>query len=106
MSLTTTEKLNLVGPETARAFIQMQCYLFYYWDEITEMVEQDKTKAELLHCLNAYRARMACHVQECGKWNEKVFELCKEELPGLVHPDIQGMIQAMQILLNGYAGVK
>ena len=104
--LTTTEKLNLVGDEGTRAFIDLNCLIFYYWDEITEMVEENRPKEDVLHCLHEYREALKWSVRHSGKWNKRMYQLTKEALPGLIEPDYQKMIQARQILYDGPAGVK
>lgn len=101
------DKLNLVGPEACRNFIQLQCYLFHYWDKLWEMIEDGASEEELHHCWQEWRDFLKSKVIECGFWNERVFELSSRAIPGLEAPDVPAMIEAMQILYDSdEAGVK
>lgn len=104
-------KLNLVGTEACRSFIQLQCFLFYYWDSAWEMIDESmddgEAKDELHHCFHEWRERLKSKVLECGGWNERVFELNQEAIPGLIPPDVPAMIEALKVLYDeDTAGVK
>ena len=71
------------------------------------MIEDGASEEELHHCWHEWREALAAKVKECGHWNERVFELSQEAIPGLEAPDVPAMIDAMRALYGtDEAGVK
>lgn len=98
--------LNRVVSSNTRAFHELDCKIFYYLDEVEEMLENGDKIEDVLECIDHARKRLTGKVLDGGALNWRTFNLVKEFIPGLEEPPIDEIKADLEAEYNGKAGVK